>query len=366
MANPFAVEQLDQAIESLLAGADPAIAESDPELRELLAIAAELKTLPDAEFKSRLKWELIEGTQTFGDGGTTNSMSPADVLSRKGKRSAGEIEILPTLLGAGNFYYPVHRASFMASALAHTLAVALIVTVGIFAAHSTQELPKVSSLVMTDINPYPLPASPDNSGGGGGGGDREKTQASHGNPPPFSREQLAPPAIVVRNETPKLAANATVVGPPELSFPQTQIGDPLSRILGPASNGTGNSGGIGEGADGGVGPGRGPGVGPGYGGGIGDGPYVVGRGVSAPRAIYDPEPEYSDEARRAKYQGIVVLRVVINRDGIPQNIRVAQTLGMGLDEKAIEAVRRWRFEPSRKNGLPVAVLVDIQVNFRLY
>jgi TonB family protein len=93
---------------------------------------------------------------------------------------------------------------------------------------------------------------------------------------------------------------------------------------------------------------------------------MVGGAVRAPRLIYDPEPEYSDEARKQKYQGAVVLRVVVGEDGRPRDIRVAQSLGLGLDEKALEAVRGWRFEPGRLDGRAVAVVVNVQVNFRLY
>ena len=85
-----------------------------------------------------------------------------------------------------------------------------------------------------------------------------------------------------------------------------------------------------------------------------------------PRTIYDPEPEYSEEARKAKYQGTVILQVVIDAEGRPRDIRTARTLGLGLDEKAIEAVRTWRFQPAMKDGRAVAVLVNIQVSFRLY
>jgi TonB family protein len=92
----------------------------------------------------------------------------------------------------------------------------------------------------------------------------------------------------------------------------------------------------------------------------------VGGGVSAPRPIYDPDPEYSEQARQAKYQGAVLLWVVVGPDGRPRDIRVQRSLGMGLDEKAIEAVKQWRFEPARKDGQPVAVQVNIEVNFRLY
>jgi TonB family protein len=242
----------------------------------------------------------------------------------------------------------------------------LLITVGILAGQRAKDVPRVSSVLVTEISPYILPDAADRAGGGGGGGDHSILQASKGNPPRFAREQLTPPAIAVQNEAAKLTAEPTVVGPPELSFPQTQMGDPLAGVLGPASSGTGRGGGIGSGAEGGVGAGRGAGVGPGFGGGIGGGPYRVGHGVSAPRAIYDPEPDYSDEARRAKYQGMVVLRVVVGSDGRPQDVRVARTLGMGLDEKAMEAVRQWRFEPGYRDGRAVPVVVDVQVNFRLY
>jgi protein TonB len=134
--------------------------------------------------------------------------------------------------------------------------------------------------------------------------------------------------------------------------------------MGPPSNGTGSGGGIGDGSGGGVGSGRGPGVGPGYGGGIGGGIYRVGGGVSAPRAIYDPDPEYSEEARQAKYQGTVVLWVIVGADGRPHDMRVERSLGMGLDEKAIAAVKTWKFEPARKDGHPVAVQINVEVNFR--
>jgi TonB family protein len=192
-------------------------------------------------------------------------------------------------------------------------------------------------------------------------------QASKGHPPRFAQNQITPPAIVVRNEQAKLKADPTVVGPPDLSFAQTApLGDPLTGTLGPSSNGPGNSSGIGNGDGGGVGIGVGSGVGKGRGGGIGDGPFRVGGGVSAPHAIYDPEPEYSEEARKARYQGVVVLQVVIGADGRPADIRVARTLGMGLDQKAVDAVRQWRFDPAIKDKQRVAVVVNIEVSFRLY
>lgn len=284
------------------------------------------------------------------------------------RSSAGsEPAVLPTLFGEGYGTYRAKPAAFVFSYLLNLLVAALVVWSGHWVVEHRQEIKKQVVSLVTDISPYVLPPSKTEAGGGGGGGDRDKLEASRGSPPKFAREQITPPAIIVRNENPKLAVEPTVVGPPEMKLPQLgQMGDPLSNIVGPLSNGTGFGGGIGSGSGGGVGSGRGPGVGPGYGGGIGGGVYRVGGGVSAPRAIFAPDPEYSEEARKAKFQGTVVLICVVGPDGRPHDIRVTRSLGMGLDDKAIDAVRVWRFDPARKDGHPVAVEVSIEVNFRLY
>jgi TonB family protein len=145
------------------------------------------------------------------------------------------------------------------------------------------------------------------------------------------------------------------------------LGDPLSHLPSLPSNGMGAGGGIGdEGRGGGVGSGEGPGFGPGHGGGYGGGAYKIGGGVSAPKVIYQPDPEYSEEARKAKFSGTCVLWLVVGPDGKARDIRVARTLGLGLDEKAIEAVKTWRFEPGMKDGKPVATQLNVEVTFRLY
>ncbi len=284
-------------------------------------------------------------------------------------RPAPENATLPTLFGAGYGLYRTQRSSFVLSFVGQTLAIAVFLLSSRFLVAHRHEIHQQVIGIVTDVSPYILPPSTSNAGGGGGGGDRDRLQTSKGILPRFSREQLAPPVVVIRNENPKLPVEPTVVVPPEihLQMPQTgPLGDPLSSILGPPSNGTSSGGGIGSGSGGGVGSGRGPGVGPGWGGGIGGGVYHVGGGVTAPHLIYGPEPEFSEEARKAKYQGTVVLQVVVGTDGRTHNIRVAQSLGMGLDEKAIEAIREWKFEPSRKDGVPVAVRVDIEIDFHLY
>jgi len=94
--------------------------------------------------------------------------------------------------------------------------------------------------------------------------------------------------------------------------------------------------------------------------------YRVGGGIAPPSVTYAPDPEYSKKARKARYQGTVVLWLIVDRHGEPQRIRVQRSLGMGLDEEAVKAVQRWRFQPATKNGQPVAVMINVEINFRLY
>jgi TonB family protein len=269
-------------------------------------------------------------------------------------------------------FYDYKKNGALYSSLVHVLALAAIIGGTIWAGRIVKQVIKPQenvTLVAPDDIPT-LPPSKTVAGGGGGGGDRDKLQAPKGKLPKFSMEQITPPAVVVRNPNPKLAVEPTVVVPPDIKLAQASIptlGDPMSHLpSGPPSNGTGSGGGIGSGNGGGVGSGEGPGVGPGHGGGIGGGAFRVGGGVSAPRAVYAPDPEYSEEARKAKFQGVCVLWLVVGPDGRPRDIRVARTLGLGLDEKAIEAVKNWKFEPALKDGKPVAVQINVEVSFRLY
>lgn len=295
------------------------------------------------------------------------SALPPEVRSSAEPARPPEPTVLPTLFGEGYGVYQVKPLNFVISFVVQIALVVLLLASGVFVAEHHKEIKKQVVGLVTDISPYVLSPSKKPAGGGGGGGDRDKLAASKGALPKLSDKQITPPAVVVRNDNPKLAVEPTVVVPPQIHLPVTgQLGDPLSNVLGPPSNGTGSGAGIGSGSGGGVGSGRGPGVGPGWGGGIGGGAYRVGGGVSAPRAIFAPDPEYSEEARKAKYQGTVILWVVVGPDGKPHEIRVQRQLGMGLDEKAIEAVRQWKFDPARKDGQAVAVQINVEVNFRLY
>src|SRR5262249_52335998 len=211
--------------------------------------------------------------------------------------------IMPTLLGEGYGTYRTRPAAFILSFAGNFLIVAILVWSTHWVVEHRQQIKQQVVGLVTDISPYVLPPSAKESGGGGGGGHGDKLQASQGALPKQAREQIPPPVVVVRNPHAELVAEATVVAP-QIQMPQMSgLGDPLSNVLGPPSNGTGSGGGIGSGSGGGVGSGHGPGVGPGYGGGVGGGLYRVGGGVSAPRPLFAPDPEYSEEARKAKYQG---------------------------------------------------------------
>ena len=203
--------------------------------------------------------------------------------------------------------------------------------------------------------------------GGGGGGNRSPLPASKGALPKVAPRQFTPPSAVIQNPNPKLTMDPTILAPPDVQMPNvnmSQYGDPLAK-LGPPSNGPGYGGGIGSGHGGGVGPGGGGGYGPGSDGGFGGGAFRVGNGVTAPVVLYKKEPEYSEEARKAKYQGTVVLYIEVDPSGRAVNPKVVRSLGLGLDEKALEAVRQWKFKPGYKDGRPVTVAATIEVNFRL-
>jgi len=267
-------------------------------------------------------------------------------------------------------FYSYTRKGALGSTGVHILLIGVIIGGTLLGRRivTAQPQPKVTvTLVAPDDLPVIKPGKTQ-VGGGGGGGDRDVLQASKGKLPKFSMEQITPPVVVLRNEHPKLAVEPTIVIPPQVQLASNNmpnLGDPMAHAVLP-SNGTGSGGGIGSGSGGGVGSGKGPGFGPGEGGGTGGGIFRVGAGVSPPRPIYQPEPEFSEEARKAKYQGICTLALVVGVDGRPSNIHVQSSLGMGLDEKAIEAVRNWRFEPAMKDGHPVAVAIAVEVDFHLY
>lgn len=264
---------------------------------------------------------------------------------------------------------PRDRKSSLISVGIHVVILALVLALMLW----RPKKPVVAEVIPPpnfNVTPF-LPFSPSQPamGGGGGGGDHDLLQATKGKLPKIAKTQFVPPDEIIRNPKPKLTVDPTVVMPDNIKLPNNtmpNLGDPATVVRGPLSNGTGSNGGIGSGKSGGIGSGNGAGVGPGEGGGYGGGLYRVGGGVSPPQIIYQPEAEFSDEARRAKFQGQCVVEVVVDARGLPQNPRVVQHLGMGLDEKALEAVRQYRFKPAKLNGHPVPVDIDVVVDFHIY
>jgi len=267
-------------------------------------------------------------------------------------------------------FYNYKKNGALGSTVAHVIVIGLIIGGTILGRRviTKVEAKRQVETKLIDPGDYALKPAKTQAGGGGGGGDRDVLQASKGRLPKFSMQQITPPAAVIRNFNPKLAVEPTVIVPPDIKVAQLSmpnLGDPKSSAVIP-SNGTGSGSGIGSGSGGGVGSGNGPGVGPGSGGGMGGGVFRMGQGATQPRVIYGPDPEFSEEARKAKYQGTCVLGVIVDSNGLPTNIRVITSLGMGLDEKAIEAVKTWRFEPAMKDGHPVPYAISLEVDFHLY
>jgi TonB family protein len=222
-----------------------------------------------------------------------------------------------------------------------------------------------------DISPYiaKLPAGANKAGGGGGGGTHEQLPPTKGRAPKFQWTQYTPPVAVIRNPNPKLPVDPSLLGPPDLKVANpnlTNMGDPLAATVN-FSGGPGGGGGIGTGEGGGIGSGSGGGLGPGEGGGTGGGMFRAGvNGVGQPACIYCPDPEYSDEARKAKYQGVVVLEITVTADGRVLNPVVVRGPGLGLEERAMAAVRNWKLRPATgPNGRPVTCRATIEIGFRL-
>jgi len=261
---------------------------------------------------------------------------------------------------------------------------AAIILLGFFLVSMQEpELPINDDVVFVN-NPIVSPFEGDgrDGGGGGGGGKNQPKPPATGRMPETTRVQMIPPnpddpAPLLPAED--LMAQVASVQMP-IDIPQDEslpIGDIVappnfSKSSGPGSGGgigTGRGTGVGSGTGAGVGPGSGGGMGGGSGGGIGSGvgPYVVGNGVKPPMALAKPRPAYTEEARRARAEGIVLLQAIVRKDGSVDSFKILRGLGYGLDESAIQTIAtKWRFKPGTKNGMPVDVQAQIEVTFRLY
>jgi len=206
--------------------------------------------------------------------------------------------------------------------------------------------------------------------GGGGGGANDLIDPITGRLPQREEMPLTPPQVPILDH-PQLAIDPAIAVPIEIKLPDNpslpNIGVHTSPNVTLLSAGPGGPAGIGSGDRDGLGPGKGPGYGPGTDGNAGGGEYTAGvGGVTNPVPLVTPEAEFSDEARRQKFQGVCMISLIVDSHGYPQNPRVVQPLGMGLDEKALEAVKLYRFKPALKDGKPVNARIWVAVNFRLY
>lgn len=221
-----------------------------------------------------------------------------------------------------------------------------------------------------DISDFDALKARQAAGGGGGGGDKSLEDPIKGKLPKLEKQPITPPMVPVV-DNPKLAIESAIAVQQDVKLPDNpmmlNIGVKNSANVTLAANGQGSGSGMGTGSGGGLGSGNGNGFGPGTGGNYGGGLERIGGRVSVPVVIHSVDAEFSDEARRAKYQGVCLVSIIVDAQGNPQNPRVVRQLGMGLDEKAIEAIRQFKFKPAMKDGkTPVPVMITVEVNFRLY
>jgi periplasmic protein TonB len=252
----------------------------------------------------------------------------------------------------------------LVSIVGHIVFIALIVIVPLwFAGLMPQSVTKAfdpGAATDVSVSPFRRLLHPSAAKAGGGGGQHDKLPATKGKPPKFSLTQFAAPSKPILH--PQLAMTPTVVGNPNIVLPSPNLpnwGDPLGKSIND-SMGQGHGSGLGNGNGAGVGPGEGWNTGGGF-------PNAGAGGYGTPQCLYCPHAEYSDEAMKVKVQGVVELIGIVTPDGRVTDVHVVKGLGLGLDEKAIEAVRTWRLRPAPgPDGKPAAVRQLIEVQFQLF
>jgi len=278
---------------------------------------------------------------------------------------------------------PVARPATVPLALSSTLHIGLI-AVAVFIA-TFNLAPRAATIVADDRPADPMRlvfvATPGPGGGGGGGGLQQKARPpkamreghhTMSSPVPARREPKpvleTPKPPEPKPEPPLKAEQLPVVVAPIVTAPadpRTRIGVLEQTTAQNDSHGPGKGGGTGTGTGTGIGEGDGAGVGPGSGGGTGGGPYRPGSGIDPPRLLREVRADYTDEARRRGVTGEVVLEIVVRRDGSVGDVKILQALSGGLNDRAVQAVRQWRFSPAQRRGVPVDVIVEVAVEFKL-
>lgn len=252
------------------------------------------------------------------------------------------------------------KRSPASTALAVVLHAAIILLiVFLIAKHVQLSAPPKTLVTLTDI-PLAPPVAPKATAIGGGGGAHDIAPVTQGRLPKLAQQQIVPP-MAPPTIPPKLAVDPSVVVQKDLKMADSNLpnlGMPNAPAAAVGSLGTGNGGGIGSG--------NGNGIGPGEGGNTGGGVFRVGGSVRAPVLTHEEEAEFSEEARKAKFSGNVMVSMVVDENGNPKSVRVIRGVGMGLDEKALEAARMYKFRPALKDGKPVKVVISLEINFQIY
>src|ERR1700677_961018 len=248
------------------------------------------------------------------------------------------------------------RTSSAVSFVVHVAAISLILSLA-FKARTSMILQPTTVVTQMDFKltvppPITMPVAKV-QGGGGGGGAHEVIEPTRGRLPKLIAKVPITPPQIIRIDRPKLAVEPTeVVKMPDSNPTLPVVGMSQSPQIALASQGKGSGSGFGQGLGGGIGMGHGAGAGPGSGGGYGGGLMSVGGGVSAPQLLHSVQPEFTEDARQQNFQGSVSIKLIVDSQGNPQDVRLLSHLGMGLDEKAIEAVKQYKFRPAMYQGHP--------------
>lgn len=257
----------------------------------------------------------------------------------------------------------MRKQSVLYSFCIHLAAISAMLVVATFSHYSNNTYRAVT--VLEPVRPRLLtaprfrPARSTAEPGSEGGGHKTLLPVDRGNVPKVAQKVFLWPTPRSR-ETPQIALPTGLEDMPRIAV-DTPIGIPTG-FLGTRSLGRGDGHGVGDGKGNKIGPGEGHG--PGGQPGVGSGGPL--QHLSAlPQVLWKIEPEYSEEARKVRHQGSVMLALEVGSDGRPKNIRVVRSLGLGLDERAVEAVSQWRFKPGVFNGRPVSSPVSVEVSFRL-
>lgn len=339
------------------------------------------------------------GVRTLLGEGRIRAIDADLIAPRDAVRAVRMLRGMPAGLLERNLFRPhaaPARAPGRALAASGTLhaamlgVIALVTSMGLSSA--PRETPQRLNLMRLVFLAIPGPG-----GGGGGGGLRQpapppKAQVTGTRalkspvPPPRRVAPKRPDPEPVRTPPPPPVRPQPVAAPvdpppaPTTPKPAPQVVAPVATVAGDPrdrtgvlaesastadSNGPGSGGGAGTGHGTGIGEGDGSGIGPGSGGGTGGGPYRPGSGILAPGLLREVKPDYTEDARRRGIEGDVVLEIIVRSDGGVGSVKVLQGLGAGLDERAIGAVRQWRFSPARRLGTPVDVVVEVAVEFKL-